>query len=116
MIDLILLFPELLVSATLARFAGGQYAGGEWVPGAASTSVIQIIKPQPVASDELDPLPQGERVKDFLKTWSVTELQTRDGGEDSDRLTLGGKVYKVVSVEDRDLEGGYHKVIIKRVF
>lgn len=108
-------FKSEMVTASITRYPEGAYVAGEWTPGAETTSSIEIIAPQPVKSNELDPLPEGEKVSNYRKTWSEDPLFTRNGFEDSDRITLGGKTYQVYRVDDRATLGNFHRAVMREV-
>lgn len=95
----------------------GSYSGPDWIPGTPTTEDIKIVVPQPVKENELDPLPEGEGVSDFRKTWTETYIQTRRGDKDADVIEypVGGRQYKVFQVDDRDVLGGYYRVIMREI-
>lgn len=103
------------VDATLYRRAAGSYSSGQWTPGAATSSAIQVIALQPVTARELQMLPDGEHVRNYQKTWSTAAFDTRQGGIDSDRLVVAGKTYEIVQVEDRTVLGAYRKAYLREI-
>ena len=110
-------FTDELVSAQVIRKAGpGTYVEGIWVPDADDTPEdIRVIAPQPVNARELQMLPDGEHVRNYLKTWTDADVETREGALDSDKLNIFGTVYKVVQVENREPLGNYRKVFIREI-
>ena len=107
-------FLSEMITATLIRYPDGAYVDGEWVSGTPVESSISIIAPQPVTPNDLQMLEDGEHVRDFLKTWTATEIRTREGNQDADELRINGKVYKVFQVSDRSTLGDYYRAIIRR--
>lgn len=101
------------VSATLTQTAAGSMVDGEWVPGSTSASTISVVYPQAVKPDELQPNEQGERITDFVKTYTSATVSTRVGTSDADLITVLGETYKVWAVDSRPI-GAYRKVILRR--
>lgn len=112
-------FGNETVDATLIRYGAGSYSdadGGDWVEGATTETSIRIIVPQPVKSNELDPLPEGEKVSNYRRTYCAEKLRTREGGQDADRLEYpvgSGKRYKIFRVDERDVLGNFYRVIMR---
>lgn len=115
MSSLLQFFKNETTDATLYRKAAGTYVEGDWSPGAETSSPIRIIVPQPVQENDLLPLPEGEKVSDFRKTWSETLFRTREGDQDADEIEYLGKRYKVFQVDNRDVLGGFYRAIIREV-
>lgn len=88
-------------SITRTTYAVGSWSStGRWVSGAGTTSTI-TASVQPAGAKELDLLPEGDRVRDPRAVWTATELSTggQHTGTSPDRLSVGGVVYEVRSVE-----------------
>lgn len=104
------------VSADLLRYADGSYADGIWTPGILADPVsINIIVPQPITSNELQMLTDGEHVKNFRKTYCTDLLRTRNGDQDPDRIIYAGETYEVHQVDERNVLGNYYKVIMRKI-
>lgn len=103
------------VDATLTRYQDGSYVDGEWEPGVSSTTPLRIVIPQKLTAKDLVMQPQGEKVSDYLKTWSEDEMLTRENLRDSDRITCDGVVYKIFQSYDRTLLGNFFRVVLRKV-
>lgn len=109
-------FTDEMVSATWIPGGNGTYgASGLWVPATGTPSTIQIVRPQPVTSNDLQQLDDGEHTQDFLRTYTTALVDTREGVADSDVITWLSEPYRVVQVDKRDLDGGFRRVIMRRV-
>lgn len=95
---MILLGAESVTRTTYA--AGAWSSSGRWVSGSGSTSTISASV-QPAGPKELELLPEGDRVRDPRAVWTATELSAggQHAGTSPDRLSVGGVVYEVRSVE-----------------
>ena len=108
-------FASEMVPATLTTYAADTYStAGELVPGTSTATTIRIIAPQPIKADELQMLEDGERISDYVRTYSNADISTRVGTASADHLTVFGKNYKVVQVEDRPI-GEFRKIIMRRL-
>jgi len=108
-------FGSEMISATHTTRAADTYnAAGEVVPGAITAATVKIIAPQPVKADELEMLEGGERVSDYLKSYTHSTVQTRRGSIPADTITVYGEMYKVVQVENRPI-GEFRKFIMRRI-
>jgi hypothetical protein len=65
--------------------------------------------------EELQSLEDGEKVSDFVKTWSETRLRVRDSAKDADVVATGGETFQVRQVEDRTTSGGFVRAILRRL-
>ena len=110
-------FSEEFVDATLIRKSGpGEYVEGIWNPDADAAPVpIRVIAPQPVTPRELQMLPDGEHVRNYLKTWTEEDVETRLAELGADKLSILGSAYKVVQVSNREPLGDYRKVFIREI-
>lgn len=99
---------EMVAAPWTTRTADTYSTAGELVPGTATPTTIRIIAPQPVKADELQMLEDGERISDYVKTYTSSAVQNRE------TLTVYGRVYKVVQVEDRPI-GEFRKIIMRRM-
>jgi hypothetical protein len=101
--------------ATLTPGDVGTYTTGDWVPASGASIPIRIIVPQPVTENDLQMLQDGEHVRDYRVTWSETRAFVREGNEDSDTITYDGKNYKVVQVNDRNVLGGFYRIVMREI-
>lgn len=110
-------FADQMISVSIIRAgdAGAYDAAGLWVPESAEPDTILILEPQPLTGRDLQNLADGEHVRDYRVTWSATVLNPRVGTRDSDRIVYQGSEYKVISVNNRDVLGGFYKAIIRRI-
>jgi hypothetical protein len=105
-------FADLMISATLSQITAGSYVKGIWTPGTPSNSTISIIAPQPVTPEEKQMLPTGELDRNYLQTWTETEIESWGVSNDPDKLTIGSKTYKIHSIEDRSTLGNFYEIVI----
>lgn len=108
-------FESETVDAVLVRRGPGAYVSGDWSPAAAVETALRIIVPQPANSNELFPLPEGEKVSNFRVTWSRDLLRTRSSGSDPDVIRYEGRNYEVYQVNERHVLGGFYRVIMREV-
>jgi hypothetical protein len=108
-------FQPETITAQLQRGQAGAYVDGRWVLSLAAAEDIRIIAPQPLVSNDLQMLQDGEHIRDYLTTWTKTRVMTREGGEDADRILFDGDTYKVMQVDDRSLLGRFYRVVMRRV-
>lgn len=106
------------ISATLVRTSGGAYSDGIWVPSYPASSSVQIIAPQPMRSDELQMLPEGERKYNHRVTWIETSvhiwpLVPGATSEKPDILLISGKFYKIMQIDDRSVLGNFYRVVLR---
>lgn len=106
-------FADEMVTATLLAGQAGTYTNGEWVPSFAAGVSISIVFPQPLSQEELQQLPEGERVRNFVQTWTKTDVDVRAGTTNGDRITYNGKTYLVYQAEDRTFPGNFKRLILR---
>ena len=99
---------EMMVDATLIRAAAGSYSDGLWTAGTATETTIRIIFPQPVTPEELAALPEGESARNYVKTYTATELFL-----ESDSIEYDSREFKVWQVFCYSFSGNYYKVIMR---
>lgn len=99
---------------TVTRYAAGDYVAGKLTAGSTSTLSISASV-QPVSGQELQRLPEGERVKDWLYVYTPTELNTREGKKAADKISIDGANYEVATVDDWATEGGFYRALVQRV-
>ena len=108
-------FNQEKTPATWVKGGTGSYnALGEYVDGATTQEDILIISPQPITASDLTVADDGEHIQDYLKSWTESDVFTREELKDSDRLVWNGVNYKVVHVEQRKL-GKYRRFFMKKV-
>lgn len=99
---------------TVTRYGAGSYSNGGATLGSSSTFTIRASV-QPATGRELQRLPEGERVRDWLAIWTPTLLRTQEGSSAPDRISIDGYTYEVAIVDDWMSEGGYCKAIAQRL-
>lgn len=76
----------------------GDYVNGYWVAGARSIMTI-TASIQPVAlGQDMESLPEGRRMSDFVKVYSDVKLKVTDEHTQPDLIVFDGFAYEVVSV------------------
>jgi hypothetical protein len=111
-------FASEKISDVLIRPGSGQYQDGEWVPDSPGTTNIEIIAPQPMRPDELQMLPQGERVYNHLVTWMTPEIRNwpvvpGSTSTNPDILRIDGSHYKVMEISNRSVLGNFYRVVLR---
>ena len=56
-------------------------------------------------------VPEGEHIKDYLKSWSKFDVNNPPGH--SDQLVYDGRTYKIAQVDKRTVLGGYKKFVFR---
>lgn len=89
-------------TVTLTRTSAGSYVAGEWIAGAESTI---DIKATVLPEKDVDILARigGTSLSGVYKILSKTEMIPADEntGAVGDKFTINGRVYEVVTAEDR---------------
>ena len=76
----------------------GAYINGYWVAGARSILAI-TASIQPVAlGQDMESLPEGRRLSDFMKVYTDTKLKVTDESTQPDLIVFDGFAYELVSV------------------
>ena len=109
-----------MTPATLIRTEPGAYVEGEWVPGDDLTGIpIEMIIPQPLGvtgiSGGQQLLPEGEKLREYLKTYVYADLQITPRNltdTEGDQIDYNGVRYKVMQVDTWDGQGNYRKVVL----
>lgn len=83
------------------RYGAGTYTKGQYSPGAETELIIQASV-QPLAGRELDLLPEGRKELESYKLYTTFELRTANQANQtqSDEITLFGKSFEVIKVEN----------------
>ena len=115
--NLLSYFMDEMVDATLYQYgAGSRDAEGKWTPGTETSSSIEVIAPQPVKADEIEQLPPGERISDYVKIWvyDTVTLSTRVDTADADEIEVNSQRYKVHQINHWESAGGFMAAILRR--
>jgi hypothetical protein len=107
-------FNKEMINAQLIPGAEGQYVNGEWVPEFGAVPDIRIIAPQPISANDTVNLPDGEHVRDYVKTYTKQKVYPREEEENADVLFARGKFYKAYQVDDRAVLGKFYKIIMRK--
>lgn len=108
-------FGDEMTTVQLISGEAGAYVDGVWASDFADPAPISIINPQPLTANDMQLLPDGEHVRDYLKSWSETRVFTREGNEDADRIEFDGDTYKVMQNDDRSLDGVFYGFVMRRI-
>jgi hypothetical protein len=108
-------FESEMVDAILLRSGSGSWIDFKWVPAGDLPTPIRIIAVQPVQANDMQLLPQGEPVRDYVRTYAPADLDImpRQGDIEPDRIQVDGKTYKVMTVDRRRPLGNYHKIVMR---
>ncbi len=90
---------------TLRRFADGTYVDGFYTEDQTPVDTTIIASVQPMGYKEKMLLPEGDRVKQWIKIYTVEPVRTQEGDARADRLVVDGKEYDVQQVTDWMLPG-----------
>jgi len=101
-------FKRQKITVSLIRGGIGVYVDGEWIPAFEVPVDIRIIAPQPLTANDSQFLPDGEHVRDYLRSWSSVKVYPREGAEDADRIVFDGDRYKVVQADNRSILGRFY--------
>lgn len=99
---------------TVTRFDEGENVDGVWVSGATTTfTIIACVQPatnlqRVVGGADMRSLESNERTDNVRVLWTRTALHPRDREEDSDRILIDGRQYKVFRVEKWTYDGEQH--------
>ncbi|NIV93797.1 hypothetical protein GWN42_13610 [candidate division KSB1 bacterium] len=115
MIDMLSHFADEMVTASHVAGDAGTYTDGEWVPDLDSGVDVSIVFPQPLNMRQLQQLDPGERVQNFVQTWTKANIRVREGNRDSDRITFDGRTFLVYQVEDRTFPGEFKHCILREI-
>lgn len=101
-------FEKEKITVFLIRGGSGAYVNGEWTPTFDVPVPIRIIAPQPLTANDAQLLPDGEHVRDYLRSWSSVKVYPRERDEDADRIAWRGNIYKVMQCDDRRILGKFY--------
>ncbi len=88
---------------------------GDWVSGTPIAPIaIRIVEPQPLTGKELQMFPSGEHTRNYLRTYIITDINTRSLYADSDTIEYLNKEFKVMLVEER-LGDDFYKLYIYEI-
>lgn len=101
------------IKAQLIPGIAGQYVDGEWVPEFGPVLDTRIIAPQPITANDTVNLPDGEHVRDYVKTYTKQKVYPREDEENADVIFARGKFYKTYQVDDRAVLGKFYRIIMR---
>jgi hypothetical protein len=103
---------------TVRRYVPGAYdsATGLWVEGTSSDTLTDAVV-QPSGPREIAQLPENERTKEAITTFTIDSLKTSDvaGAEQSDEVIFQGKRYKVMISVDWEVQANFSRSICTRI-
>ena len=101
-------------SYTVTRYGSGSFSNGDWTPGSPSTfSIVASI--QPISKPDLVTIPEGHRISDVKQVFTTTELRTRNGDADPDRITINSEAWEVYSVDHWPEFADHYVALVSRV-
>jgi hypothetical protein len=106
-------FPKITVS--LIKGDTGAFVDGEWVIDLDAGVPLRIIAPQPLTASDAQQLPDGEHIRDYLKSWSESKVRPREAGRDADRIVWNSDTYKVMQADNRATVGGFYAFEMRRL-
>lgn len=114
-VDLLVYFLDEMVTASWKKGLSGSYVNGTWTSSFDTPTDIKIVVPETLNQNQIQQLPQGERVQNFVQTWTGTDVNVRRGNIDSDRITYDGKDYLVYQVINRTSSGRFKHIILREI-
>ncbi len=106
-------------SFTVLKESTGSYVSGLWVAGAKSIEAIQASVQPITMGQDMDVLPEGRHLSDYVKFYTDTKLTTtRDGeGTQPDIIVFDGYGFEIVS-QYKNQSGviSHYKYIASKVF
>jgi len=114
MIDLLSYFGDEMVTANLYKGDAGSYVNGEWIPDYDAPIPISIIFPQPLNQKQLLQLPEGERVQNFVQTWTTADVEVRELNRNTDAIEYNGEFFLCFQLGDRTFSGKFKHVILRQ--
>jgi hypothetical protein len=111
--DLLRSFPKITVS--LVQGDTGTYVNGEWVLAPDAAVPLRVIAPQPLTANQAQLIPDGEHIRDYVRSWSESKVFPREGSRDADRIIWKGDTYKVMQADDRETVGGFYAFEMRRL-
>lgn len=94
------------------HMAGVKGGDGRWTEGGVIATTIACSYPQPAKMNEMEFLPDGEQIKDYVRVYSPDSVNVRAGHLDADIITIGLQRYEVTESQDRV---SHHRIIMKRL-
>lgn len=112
-----MLFEHFMHMMIDAEFQNATYSivDGEVVSGAPVITTVTTIRPMPLRQSDIDFLPEGEVPRDHFVAWTNSEPTISDDDNLYTRMIVGSKTYRIVSCIDREDEGGFYRLILKRI-
>jgi hypothetical protein len=107
-------FGNEIVDASLIAGLDGSYVDGDWQYVYDVPADVRIIAPQPLTSNDLQLVEDGEHVRDYLVSWSETKVFTREGNRNADLVVWDGSIYKVMQTDDRTELGPYYRFVMHK--
>lgn len=96
----------------------GSYVNGEYVLISSTPNTptqITIVKPHPITGKELEAMPDGGHVRDYVKSWTLSTVSNQEGGVGPDVIGVDNEFFRVRVIYDRRPEGGALKFFMRRL-
>ena len=82
------------------RRAAGAYVAGLWTPGEVDPAFVSVVASvQPATREDLQRLPEGQRIVGAYKLFTDTRLLLARQDQSGDRVQIGGDWYLVTAEE-----------------
>lgn len=78
-------------------------------------SQITIVKPHPITGKELQAMPDGGHVRDYVKSWTQDTVVGQEGPTNPDVIQVDDEFFRVRVIYDRRPEGGALKFFMRRL-
>jgi hypothetical protein len=83
-----------------------QNAYGAFVAAADATLTLDPVAVHTVTGRDLEQLPDADRTRETIQIYTRERLYVADGGESADRVDYRGRSFRVIQVQDFELQGG----------
>ncbi len=96
----------------------GSNVNGEYVLDSSTPNTpvqITIVKPHPITGKELEALADGGHVRDYVKSWTLSDIAQQVGDVGPDVIGVDDEFFRVRVVYDRRPEGGALKFFMRRL-
>lgn len=104
--------PDFAESFTLLRSTGGAYdSSGEYQDSKTSTPMYGVI--EEINSDDLDQVPEGDRIMGAITVWSPQQMNATSTAGISDIVVWHGQNWRVAKTWDRSTDGFWKAIAVR---
>jgi hypothetical protein len=101
---------------TILRFAAPtKNAYGTWDKPAPTAINLTNVVIHNLTGRDLDQVPEANRNIETIEVYTLVRLYVADGGNDADIVVYRGRKFKVITVNDYELQGGVYCAIAQLI-